>query len=223
MNFSFLHPLFLWGLPLAAGPLVIHWLTRPNPRPLPFSSLELLRRTARARLRASRLRNYFLLFLRCALLACLVLLFARPAAHLSSGPGAAGAPLSAVLLVDVSYSMAARRAGVSSLERAVERAEGFLDGAGPADWFGLVVFSDRVETSVPPAGGAAAAREALAGLAATARPTRVRPALEAAYRLLAAEAEGRKVIIVLSDLAENGWREEAPVPGFDPEVLLFFS
>lgn len=205
MEFSFLYPAFLWGLPLVAGPVLIHWLTRPRPRPLAFSSLELLRQAAASRLSRSRLKNILLLLMRSCLLAALVLLFSRPRFH-GAGAAAQTDGVTAVLLMDVSYSMEARHAGVSALDRAREQARLFLEGAGPRDRFGLVAFSNRVELSLPPTDDVQKVRQALEELSATARPTRVLPALDLASRLLAEDAENQKVVLVFSDLAENGWR-----------------
>src|SRR5262249_49400277 len=71
MNFSFLAPAFLWALPLAAAPVVIHWLNSARPRRLPFSSIEVLRASAQSRLLRSRLAQFLLLAARVFLLASL--------------------------------------------------------------------------------------------------------------------------------------------------------
>jgi hypothetical protein len=208
MDFSFAHPAFLWALPAAAAPVLLHWLTRPRPKPLPFSSLDLLREAVRARLARSRLRDALLLALRCLLLAALCLLFSRPVAHWGGAADAEGG-LTTVLMVDASYSMRSVEAGLSAFERARAAAREILDSAGPRDRAALVAFSDRVEVSVPPTEDFPRLREALDRLSPTARPTRAVPALEAAYNLLEG-VEGRRAIVLLSDLAEHGWRDAAP-------------
>lgn len=220
MDFSFVHPAFLWGLPAAAAPVLLHWLTRPRPKPLPFSSLELLREAVQARLTRSRLRDALLLIVRCLLLAALFLLFSRPVLHWGGAADAEGG-MTTVLMLDGSYSMRSLQAGLSAFERAKAAARDLLDQAGPRDRAGLVVFSDRVDLSLPPTEDIARLREALEGLQPTARPTRVGPALESAYHMLQ-EAEGRRAAVLLSDMAENGWREVEASPArfktLDPAV-----
>ncbi len=220
MNFFFLHPGFLWALPAALSPLIIHWLTRPRPKPLPFSSLELIRLAVQSQRTYSRLQQILLMAARCLLLAALALLFARPTVFFSSAARGSGDEVSVVFMVDTSYSMDARSAGVSALDRAKAQASDILGKLGPRDRAGLVVFSDRVEMSLPLSQNPAKLREALSSLTATDRPTRVAPALSVAYQMLAEEPGGQKAVVVLSDLAANGWKEQSNVAGFDPRVHL---
>jgi hypothetical protein len=225
VDLSFLRPSFLAWLPVAALPLLIHWLTRSRPVRRPFSSLELLRSIAVAHGRRSRWRHLLLLACRCALLASLAVLFARPVLHRNPA-ASADDPAVLVLLADVSYSMDARHAGGRLLERAAAQALDVLQSAGPRDRVGLVVFSDRVELSIPPTGDRAKVREALESLAVTARPTRVRPALEVAYQMLAGLEGAQKSVVLFSDLAENGWRDGGaggPPVNFDPAVRVVLA
>jgi len=218
VNVSFLFPAFLWALPLMIAPWILHRLTQNRPRPLPFSSIELIRLSVQTRLYRSRLKNILLLLVRCAMIAALIFLFARPVLRWG-GIASTEDRATMVFLIDVSYSMDARAAGVSGLERAVAEARAFLESAGKKDRLGLVAFSDRVEMSVPPSENVAKLREALAGLAATARPTRVAPALELARQMLAAEEAPQKALVVFSDFAENGWRAGASA-SLDPLVRV---
>lgn len=220
MNFFFFHPGFLWALPAALAPLVIHWLTRPRPKPLPFSSLELIRWAVQSRRTYSRLQQILLMAARCLLLAALVLLFARPTVFFSSKALGGGDAVNVVFLIDASYSMDARSAGVSALERAKAHATDIMGRLGPRDKAGLVVFSNRVEMSVPLSQNHFKLREAMSALTATARPTRISPAMGVAYQMLSEEPGGQKAVVVLSDLAANGWKDNSSVTGFDPGVHL---
>ena len=55
---TFLHPWAIWiGVAAAAGPLLIHWLTRPRPTRYPLSTLRFVREAIRQRRSWHRLRN----------------------------------------------------------------------------------------------------------------------------------------------------------------------
>lgn len=214
MNFTFLSPAFLWALPLALGPLILHWLSRAKPRPRVFPSLELVRAALKSQIYRSRLQNILLLIARCLLLAALALLFSRPMMHWRRGGASPDQQLSLLFLLDVSYSMDARSAGASALDRARQEALAFIDRAGPGDRLGLVAFSDKVEMTLPPSSDFEKLRGALQNLKTTWRPTRVAPALEVASQMLAGDQQGQKAVVVLSDLARNGWAEILSPPRF---------
>ena len=74
----FLNPLFLLGLAASSVPLLIHLLTRRRPRRTEFSSIEFLREARVVEMRRFRLREWLLLLLRMAAVACLALALARP-------------------------------------------------------------------------------------------------------------------------------------------------
>ena len=118
---NFLAPAVAWALPLAAAPVIIHLLFLRRARTVWFSDLALLRRVYLQTLPSSRLRQWLLLALRCLVLAALVFAFARPVLRAGFSPMATGSDkqgLRLVLLLDTSYSMGYRQAGVTRLERA---------------------------------------------------------------------------------------------------------
>ncbi|HRY30065.1 MAG TPA: BatA and WFA domain-containing protein, partial [Elusimicrobiota bacterium] len=226
MSVSFLQPVFLWFLPLALAPLLLHWLTRSKPRPLAFSSLELLRESVRAHLARSRLMNFLLLLCRCLLLAALCLLFSRPVVHWGKIVDVDDA-MTTVFLLDASASMGASHAGATSFDNAKACIRTFLENAGKDDRFGLVVFSETVEMSVLPTANKDRVAETASGAELSFRPTDVLPAFESAYQMLAAEREGPQAIVLLSDLAKNGWRrflsQKAGGREFDPRVRVLLA
>ncbi|MBW3541097.1 MAG: BatA domain-containing protein [Planctomycetes bacterium] len=74
-----LHPLLLrWGLALAAIPVVLHLLMRAKPRKLLFPALRLIQARRKTNVRRLRLRHLWLLFLRVAVIAAIVMALARP-------------------------------------------------------------------------------------------------------------------------------------------------
>ncbi|TAH37896.1 MAG: hypothetical protein EYC70_06835 [Planctomycetota bacterium] len=123
---SFLRPEFLWALPLAALPILIHLLNRRRFVRVDFGAMEFLRRALRRTRRRLFLEDLILLLLRTAAVLALILALARPA--VDPGTLFAGRPARAeVLLLDVSLSMSHREAGSSAYERAVHAGEQRLE------------------------------------------------------------------------------------------------
>ena len=116
----FLNPLLLFGLAAAAVPLVIHLLTRRQPRRTTFSSIEFLREVRLAKMRRFRLREWLLLLLRILAVACLALALARPA--LQGSILSSKGTTTSYLLIDRSLSMAQREGGETFFEKAQNRA-----------------------------------------------------------------------------------------------------
>lgn len=72
------HPLLLFGLLLVAIPVILHLLMRAKPKKLLFPALRLIQNRKRTNARRMRLRHFWLLFLRMAVIALIALAVARP-------------------------------------------------------------------------------------------------------------------------------------------------
>jgi hypothetical protein len=72
------HPLLLFGLLLAAIPVILHLLMRAKPKKLLFPALRLIQNRKRTNTRRMRLRHLWLLLMRMAVIALLALAVARP-------------------------------------------------------------------------------------------------------------------------------------------------
>ena len=75
---SFLSSLFLWALPLAAIPIVIHLLHRRRRQVVPWGAMQLLLESVPTRRRIWHLNDFLLMLVRALVVAALVLAFARP-------------------------------------------------------------------------------------------------------------------------------------------------
>ena len=125
---TFVHPLLLGGLALLGIPVLIHLMMRQKPKRLPFPAFRFLLQKQRTNQTRLRLRHLLLLLLRMAVIAFLCLALVRPA--ITNGllpPISPGRPVSAVLLIDTSYSMEYAVAGKSRLDDAKRRAGELLD------------------------------------------------------------------------------------------------
>lgn len=116
---SFLRPEFLWALPLAALPVLIHLLNRRRFVRVDFSAMEFLRRARHRTRRRLLLEDLLLLVLRTAAVLAVVLGLARPSTE--PVPGLASRlPAAEILVLDGSLSMAHRDGGTSAFERALQ-------------------------------------------------------------------------------------------------------
>src|SRR5690349_11182628 len=103
---TFLTPLFLAGFAAIAIPVLVHLIQREKKRVVQFPSLMFVRRIPYQSVRRRRIRHWFLLALRTAAIALIVLAFARP--FVKRNPIAAAATGGArdiVILLDQSASM----------------------------------------------------------------------------------------------------------------------
>jgi len=131
-SFSFLNPGFLWALPVAAIPILIHLLSRRRLPEIRFPTVMFLRSLEPREIRRLKLRELLLLLLRTLAMLLLVCAFARPSAQ---PPGAILRAAAAVaVVIDDSESMGALdEQARPRIEAARARALAIVDGARPGD------------------------------------------------------------------------------------------
>jgi hypothetical protein len=218
MTFAF--PLLLGGLALAGLPVLIHLIMRQKPKRLPFPAFRFLVQKHRTNQTRLRLRHLLLLLLRVAVVAALCLALARPA--LTGGvlsPLAPDRPVSAVLLIDTSYSMEYAPSGKSSrLDEARRRAGELLDELPDGS---QVAVLDSAEVGGQPQ-TISQARDRIAGLKLRHANAPLTRQIERAYalfpeldRLQENGAEAPHVLYVLSDRTRGCW-DEAEAAGVKP-------
>ena len=121
---SFVEWTFLLGGLAVAGPVIAHLLARPKFRRLPFTMLRFLR-TGQVESRSRRkLRDLLILLLRCAIIALIAMLFARPLLHVNPEPKQEGSVF--FLGLDNSMSMAYSDADGSYFDRMVDQAVDYI-------------------------------------------------------------------------------------------------
>lgn len=189
---GFLNPAWLWALPAAALPLVLHLVARRQPPTLPFPAVRYLQQVTREHQRRLKVRHWLLLLVRTLLILAIVLAAAGPTV---ARDGLAGhAPAALVLVLDNSPSSAAVAGGTPMLDRLRAPARAVLAKATPEDAVWLLT-ADGVARRAPAA--------VLARAVDSLQPSEVRldlgVALRAAGDLLASEQRPAE-IVVLSDL-----------------------
>ena len=216
---SFENPWLLVGTLLVALPLMLHLRQRRRAPEVPFSAIFYLLLSDKRIAQRHRLRQILVLLLRMLLLAALAVALAKPYRVAPSDlPLPAQTPTSVVLVVDNSASMQwrpltddGRRPRLSSLERALKRADTLIAGLPRTHNVALVTTAAPARTSLGPLTfDRRRARAALAGIEPTERGTDLAGALGLADQLLAGPMLPRRQIIVFTDLTASGWSEFSP-------------
>lgn len=158
---GFLAPWFFAAVAALAVPLYLHLLRRHTSTPKPFSSLMFFEPRTQSSIRHRRLRYLFLLALRLALLALLVLAFAdpfinRPAASVTTNKLLA-------IVIDNSFSM---RAG-SRLADAKREALSILASRPPAEHAQIFALGSGLEAMSQPVNDPRALQAAISAIQPT--------------------------------------------------------
>lgn len=183
-----LHPAFLWLAALAV-PLIALYLLKARRERRTVSAVwlwEEARRDLEARVRLSKLRRDWLLWLQLLVLALLVLAAAGPYRQLVLGAGGDTA-----VVVDASASMLAG-ARPAELEATLRR---LVDGLGPGDRMALVRAATRAEVLAPLGHD----RRALMSALERARPAPVAAELTPAVELAASLVGEKGTVVVVTD------------------------
>ncbi len=230
MNISFLNPIFLWGVPLISLPIIIHLLTRKKAHLLNFSSIQFIKLSAKHSIRIHRLRQLIILLIRTIIISLIVFVFSRPLLQVMPIlPKEREPSQSVVIIVDNSFSMSCWENTSSRFEKAIDVTNRILKNLEKDDRCALFLCSDHVE---PVVGNLTADNEfimkELTKAEVSRYPTDLEPAFQEAYKILSESKSSGKQIILITDLAENGWRglfaknmeESVSMSLFDPMVKV---
>jgi hypothetical protein len=211
MPLSFLAPLFAVALAGLAIPILLHLTQKEKKEVVFFPSLMFVRKIPYQASRRRRIQHWFLLLLRMAALALIVLAFTRPWWNSAEAPVALGqGAREVVLLLDTSYSMGYG----PRWQAAVNAARGVVAGLNGSDRASVVTFGSGTEILLR----STAEHSALNGAIDAAKPgasaTRYAPALKVAGSLLAESQLPRREVVLISDFQRSGWRgqEGASLP-----------
>ncbi|WFB34682.1 BatA domain-containing protein [Kiritimatiellota bacterium B12222] len=144
---SALSPLFLWLIPLAFLPVIIHLLNRLRYQTVPWAAMMFLRSADRDASRRAKIRQWIILASRCLMLLMFLLALARLqskgrlARFFDSGSNLV------IILFDRSASMEQLRGGVSGRERAMALLEQGLSELGPGS---RVIWMDSATGEMTP-------------------------------------------------------------------------
>ena len=143
---NFLNPFLLIAAAGVALPILAHLLNRYQVKHTDWAAMQFLNRNVRVRSRQLRLRDIFLLILRCLALLLLVLALAKPFSEDSGGMSALGEKRGGVILaVDASYSMQHSDGNSTRFEQALEKVESIAAGIHVGDPVSLVFLGEEHE------------------------------------------------------------------------------
>ncbi len=115
---SFLNPMLLWAVPLAAVPIVIHLLNRRRFREVRWAAMEYLLKALERNRKRLRMEQWLVLLLRTLAVMLLVMLVSRP----QLGGGLVSTVAHHVVLLDDTASMRQRSGSVSLFDKAQDQA-----------------------------------------------------------------------------------------------------
>jgi hypothetical protein len=197
----FLTPLFLIGLLAAAIPIAIHLIRREKPPKLMFSSIRFLKKTSKKLVLFQQLQQILLLLLRSAVIALLVVAFARPLLNQSVARLVDADPQSAVIMLDMSMSM---HYG-DSFDSAREEALDILASRSAGDEVAFIGFSDSAQVVRELDTDLDALRSLIEDLEGPGYgPTRYLPNLRLADQLLESSRFENRAVYLVSDFQAAG-------------------
>jgi hypothetical protein len=120
---TFLDPLLLWGLPLAALPVIIHLFNRLRHRSVDWGAMMFLLSATRKSTRFEKIRQWLILAFRTLAIIALIVTIARPLAGGWIGWALHPAPDAILMVLDRSASMETKLAGgqIAKREEAVRK------------------------------------------------------------------------------------------------------
>lgn len=213
----FLTPLFLVGLLAALIPIAIHLIRREKPPKLMFSTIRFLKKTSKKLVLFQHLQQIALLLLRSAVIALLVLAFARPLFNQSVARLVDADPQSAVILLDVSMSM---RYG-DHFERAKEEALDIVDRLSGGDEVALISFSDSAQLVRELDADIGGVRDLIEDIEEPGfGTTRYYPNLRLADQLLETSRYDNRAVYLISDFQDTGMQNADDSWKLAPGVAL---
>lgn len=202
---SFLQPMLLAALPLAALPLIIHLINQRRYQTMPWAAMMFLLAANRMSRGYARIRQWLILALRTLAIAALVFAAARPLAGGLLGLAAGGKADTTLILLDRSPSMQQRLpSGMSKLEAARAQLAETLTSLRSSRWILIAGGAQELVEINSPANLTDSPHTAPLA-AATDLPAM----LQQAHDYIKANTPGRTEIWIASDLRENDWQADS--------------
>ncbi|QPJ60623.1 MAG: VWA domain-containing protein [Candidatus Nitronauta litoralis] len=210
MSLNFLNPIYLFGLLGISLPVLIHLLTKRQQTRVRFSAVYLLTQAQKRSIRRSRPNRLLLLLLRCLALAFLCLALANPLFSMTDQSDLLpDQPTATVFILDDSYSMGALSQEGSLFKKALKVFDSFLEKMPDHHQVSLVLASDPPRVLQGWTGETDGLRKQVRSFNPSFQTTNIGGAFELAMDLLGNGPKGIKRVFLLTDLDENGWREES--------------
>jgi hypothetical protein len=215
MSFGLLTPLFLAGLAAVAIPILVHLVRREERTSFAFPSLMFLSHIPVREHRRRTIRHWWLLALRCLIIALLCFAFAKPFIEWpASGVALAGNSRDRIVLLDRSHSMQSGSRWAEARKIAAEA----IDELGRGERAALVLFDHDTLVTQELTSDNAALGGALSGAKTGHGHTDLIAAIERASALLAKSQAVIREIVLISDFqrsAVESGKQARIAPGVD--------
>lgn len=206
--FSFLNPGFLWALPLAGIPILIHFLSKRRLPEIPFPTVMFLRALEPREIRRLRLREILLLILRTLAILLIVLAFARPSVQ-PKGAAARAAAAVAVVIDDSESMGALDEQARSRMEGARDRGLAIVDAARAGDEVAITTTTGPDAPLANRSGDRVRLERTVRQIGATWLAGNVDQALERARRFLGRSTLKSRELYLVSDFQATNFSREA--------------
>ena len=203
---TFLNIGALFGLAAIGIPIIIHLLNQFQVKEVTWAAMRFLQESIEKNTRRLQLEDILLLILRCILVALLILALSRPT--WMTGQHTSGAhQVSAVLILDDSYSMGLTNGITTSFQRAQTSAEQILAAFPTGSSSALFFAADNVQPIIAqPTYDFSLLRQTIRQAKVTDRATDLSAALQLAVATLQKHEGGEaKEIYLITDGQANGW------------------
>ena len=205
---SFLNPWAIGiGLFALSTPVLVHFLTKPRPRPKPLSTIHFVFEAIQQRRSRHRLRDLLVLLLRTMAIVLIALAIARPLWRQSViQPANSDVSTARVVILDVSQSMEAGRSGSQPFQRAKIVADRYLQSRTGLV-AGVVLAAARAEAVFDQlSGNFAVLRQSVRNSEIRSQSVDALAAINIAAELLSKTDESMKrELVVVSDFQRSDW------------------
>ena len=211
---SFLSAVFIWALPLAAAPIVIHLLHRRQQRVIRWGAMQFLVDSTQRKRRIWRLDDWLLMLLRCAALLALVFALARPlvrAAWLGVGP-----QRDVILVLDASMSMGRIDGEQTPFDRLRQKTDAALHRLSDQDSLQVVLAAatplwQTTDLVIKGSNEFESLRARLAALKPSEGPADLLAAIEQALTTEPGEDAQSRLVVVITDGRAQGMPDDEEI------------
>lgn len=204
----FLNPLMLFGIAAVSIPIAIHLLNKRKFKKVTWAAMRFVQMAVKRNQRRLQIEDLLLLLLRCAIVALLAIVLARPAIRSAAAAWFGGRDATAVIIVDNSYSMAAGDGVQPRFEQAKLAAHEIIDALPVGASAAIFLAANGYEPVIPePTIDLNLARRAIDEIQVSDRSTNVLPAIRAGIELLDARGRGNGELYLITDAQQIGWRQ----------------
>jgi len=224
---SFLNPALLWLAIGALAPIIIHLAARNRPKPTPFPAVRFILASQRRSSARFRLKQLLLLLLRISVLGLFAFVLARP--WVTGGEAGAATrsqtTVTAVFLLDNSYSMGYEHDGSTSFEKARQMALAAVDAFAVGESrVCLLLVGDTPQPVIKDfehAYDLDALRARLREARLSARGTDCTQAVAEAARMLRGVTGVGKAVFLFTDLTAHAWPRPLPEPDAPDDIIYY--